>query len=1025
VKAQEERKRRRVQMTLGAVLVVMLLGVGGAAFWYQDAVNRQATTEKQLVIEQREKQLANERLKNEQKEKQLVERQLENEQKEKELANQQLKSEQLARRLEQKQKEFANQQDANQLDAFLTKFRKIHDEFDKTLKKNDGQGVFELQNRRQEWTDKLASAIETISGRGEKLLGRIEDERGEEFRQRLDGLRQLLVEDQREWNIAAELGYIRERRMTWIEAQFDDKYALDNYPKSFKKTGLDLFNGDPEVAARRLRSMRIHRQAVASLYDWAWVASNNRKLPGRLLKVAALVEGEPDVPALKLLQDAKQWSKLWSDQDALKELIDSLPADVSPSHISLVGNLTKQNSAAEKAWLDLASSRYPHDFLITFYIASRLGKSASREALGYFRAAVNINPTSAATFNSWGLALAYLKKYNEAIEKFKIATKIDENDAMAYYNWGLALDSLKKYDEAIAKFQKAIKIEPNDAKAYNNWGLALYSLKKYDEAIEKFKNEIKIEPNDAYAYYIWGLALDSLKKYDEAIVKYKSATKIEPNDADAYYNWGLALYSLKKYDEAITKFQKAIKIEPNDADAYYNWGLALAYLKKYDEAIVKYKSATKIEPNDADAYYNWGLALSDLKKYDEAIEKYKIVTKIEPNDADAYTSWGLALSSLKKYDEAIAKFQKAIKIEPNDADAYYSWGLALDSLKKYDEAIVPLEKAIKLQPRYPNPRILLGLVHYQQGSFREAIAAFQGAKRILPQRYPWNRLAQTKIAECQLWLDREKKLPAFLASAQNVSVQEHLAMVTLCVRYKKRYRDAVKLCADLFQREPKLANNLKEQHRYNAACVATLAASGKGAHAKKIDAQERTRLRQQAHQWLQADLTVSQAALQKNRFFASTIVDRMQHWKTDSDLTTVRDKKLLAKLPKDEQQPWQKLWSDVQVLEKSARSHFSETKFSGKLQRDEISHPLKMKAGHTYIIKMQSQQFDTFLRLHDSNGKKLDENDDIVNGKIQNSRIQYTPKTNGTYRIVATSFQGRGRGQYEIMIREFPKPPRD
>ncbi|MGF1577882.1 MAG: protein kinase [Gemmataceae bacterium] len=450
VKTQEERKRRRVQFALGAVLVVLLLGVCGATLWYQEFVNRQVRLEQK-------------------------------------------------REIEQKEKELANQQDAFQIEAFLTKFRNIHEEFDEGVR---GEGVFELQNRRQEWTDQLASAIETLSDRGEKLLGRIEGEQAEEFRKRLDDLRGNLEEDQREWKIAAELGYIRERRMSTVDGKFDDKYALDNYPKAFEKAGLDLFGGAPEVAAKRIGSMRIRHQVIASLYDWAFVASRSQsqedwlkllkyvKLQRQLLQVAALVEGEPDVPALKLLQDAKQWSKLWSDQDALEELIERLPKNASPSHIFLVGNLTKENSPASKAWLDLASSRYPHDFLITFYIASRHMDSSPREALGYFRAAVNINPTSAATFNNWGNALSSLKKYDEAIEKFKIATKIEPKLAQAYTGWGVPLAGLKKYDEAIEKFKIATKIDENDAKAYSNWGAALAKLTMYDEAIDKFKNAI-------------------------------------------------------------------------------------------------------------------------------------------------------------------------------------------------------------------------------------------------------------------------------------------------------------------------------------------------------------------------------------------------------------------------------------------------------------------------------------------------------------------------------------------------------
>ena len=53
------------------------------------------------------------------------------------------------------------------------------------------------------------------------------------------------------------------------------------------------------------------------------------------------------------------------------------------------------------------------------------------------------------------------------------------------------------------------------------------------------------------------------------------------------------------------------------------------------------------------------------------------------------------------------------------------------------------------------------------------------------------------------------------------------------------------------------------------------------------------------------------------------------------------------------------------------------------------------------------------------NDKLLVENNDIDGQRRPNSRILFTPKQNGTYRLIATSFQQRGHGAYEIIMREF------
>ena len=248
-----------------------------------------------------------------------------------------------------------------------------------------------------------------------------------------------------------------------------------------------------------------------------------------------------------------------------------------------------------------------------------------------------------------------------------------------------------------------------------------------------------------------------------------------------------------------------------------------------------------------------------------------------------------------------------------------------------------------------------------------------------------------------------------------------MALADLCRRYKKRYRDSAALFAKAFAKEPKAAENLDRAYRYHAACAAALVAAGKGVDADKLDAKEKVGLRQEALQWLQADLAARAGFLKKNPLVAFRIVDDLQNWQKDPDLTVVRDDKELDKLPGEEGAAWQKFWIQVAALSKQARATFSQTEHQGQLSAEERqqSYPLKMTAGKTYMIDMSSAQFDTYLRLENDKGKVLAENDDISDENL-NSRIIFNCKEDGNYRIVATSYQQAGRGAYVLIIREFP-----
>jgi hypothetical protein len=87
---------------------------------------------------------------------------------------------------------------------------------------------------------------------------------------------------------------------------------------------------------------------------------------------------------------------------------------------------------------------------------------------------------------------------------------------------------------------------------------------------------------------------------------------------------------------------------------------------------------------------------------------------------------------------------------------------------------------------------------------------------------------------------------------------------------------------------------------------------------------------------------------------------------------------------------------------------------AGRKHRCQV-HTIKMVAGRTYTIDMMSNEFDTFLRLIDSQSKKLAEDDD--GGEGTNSRIVFTAQTSGDYRIIATTFDGQ-LGSYTLTVRE-------
>jgi TPR repeat protein len=75
---------------------------------------------------------------------------------------------------------------------------------------------------------------------------------------------------------------------------------------------------------------------------------------------------------------------------------------------------------------------------------------------------------------------------------------------------------------------------------------------------------------------------------------------------------------------------------------------------------------------------------------------------------------------------------------------------------------------------------------------------------------------------------------------------------------------------------------------------------------------------------------------------------------------------------------------------------------------------VKMEAGKTYRVNMDSGSFDAFLRIEDENGKHLADDDD--GGGDLNAQILFRPRATGTYRIIATTYM-TATGDFSLRVR--------
>jgi tetratricopeptide (TPR) repeat protein/tRNA A-37 threonylcarbamoyl transferase component Bud32 len=523
-----------------------------------------------------------------------------------------------------------------------------------------------------------------------------------------------------------------------------------------------------------------------------------------------------------------------------------------------------------------------------------------------------------AALDDWALTRACLTKDPEqSAWLLRVARRADADD------WRDRFRDPKVWQDRAALeglanelLQNPAKLQAHSPQLLVALGVALWS--REGNAVPLLTEARRRSPSDFWLNFELGQALCGAEKWEEAAGYYRAALAVRPETPVVYNNLGSALADDKQLDAAIAEYQKAIDLDPKFAPAHYNLGVALYAKKQLDAAIEEYQKAIEIDPKYAKAHYNLGNALYERKQLDAAIEEYQKAIEIDPKYAKAHNNLGGALADKGQLDAAIEECQKAIALDPKLPQAHYNLGNALYAKKQVDAAIEEYQKAIDLDPKDAMAHGALGQALLAHGRFAEAREATGRCLQLLPEGHPLRKLVTQQLQQCERLLALEEKLPAILEGKAKPEDAERLALAQLCQMHKKHYAAAARFYAEAFEDKPDLAKNLRNALRYNAACAAALAGCGQGKDADKLEEKERARLRQQALDWLKADLALWEKVADNNNPKARDAVQqKMKHWQGDADLVGVREKDALEKLPEAERDDWRKFWDDVaSVLKK-------------------------------------------------------------------------------------------------------------
>jgi tetratricopeptide (TPR) repeat protein len=378
--------------------------------------------------------------------------------------------------------------------------------------------------------------------------------------------------------------------------------------------------------------------------------------------------------------------------------------------------------------------------------------------------------------------------------------------------------------------------------------------------------------------------------------------------------------------------ERAIILDPRRADPRRTVPTDLMRQGRLEEARVAWQRALEGDPLDHNAWFGYAelcLFLGREDDYRRARQDLLARFFITGNPYFAERTSRACLLRPAMGDElhqAAALARRAVASDPSALRADYPWfvfarGLAEYREGKFDQSISTLRgEASRLDG--PNTRLVLALALHQAGQL--AAARRMLAAAILS--YDWKA---TQARDHPAWichvLRREAEglvlpnLPAFLRGEyQPQDHDERLALLAgklATCEFEDLQAAAARLYSEALAAEPKLAEDVLAAARYHAARAAALAGCARGKDADQLHDNERALLRRQALDWLRQDLTWFGQRLDKGNAQTNVRIRQgMRLWRDDPDLAAVRAKDALARLPEDERERWERLWSDVDAL---------------------------------------------------------------------------------------------------------------
>ncbi len=434
--------------------------------------------------------------------------------------------------------------------------------------------------------------------------------------------------------------------------------------------------------------------------------------------------------------------------------------------------------------------------------------------------------------------------------------------------FGTALRDHGGLNESIDLLRHAQLQDPGDFWLNIELSRSLSAAGEVEPAIGFARAAIAIKPNSAGALWDLAMLLKQRGSIDESLQVLEVMMEIVPDDFYVRMESARMLIDLGRFEDSMAQSREAIRINTTNHGGHDALAAAFHRQGQFDRAISSYREAIRVEPTATASYVALATVLRDNHDEDE-------VSKV----IDKLLQLGDGFAVAGNVEKATDAYQQALNADPKNVIAMVNMAEILERSAKISDAQAYLENALALKP--------------DDKTLHSALANLVAMKR----------------------LDEPKANDSKPISAADFDSQRAAARLLFV---NQRYEQATSTYAALIAANTDLSSDDAVEVRWRGAFAASRASEGLG-DAEPLNDQRRSQHRRQAIGWL-SDVVNEFANRWESDATSSShsIVATVVPWRTEPDLTGIRDQLVVEALPSSDQLLVADFWQRVDQLTKQA-----------------------------------------------------------------------------------------------------------